>query len=98
MWYKFSMDMYNVETDETEKITGLLVAPTFSDAMRQVTEDYGDAYVDTVTLSRIESEFNCLALDEILDLICANQEGSALGPQLITALKEAIEDIRKVEE
>ena len=85
MWYKFSIDQYEPDTNTVEEITGLLTASTYSDAINQITSDYGDAYVDSLAIEKIETEFNCLEFKEIMQH-CSEDVGTGIDPKILESL------------
>lgn len=66
---------------------GFVYAENFSMAAAKIDASYDE--INSMTIVGIDA-YEVLDFEDILDTMGANQEGSALGPQLIAALEEAV--------
>ena len=82
-WYKYDIEYYMDEESKVDHISGLVHAAYYEDAVKQVSEDYGEEALDSIKLTRVE-ECNCLEFTEIVDFF--EELGTGMPPEVIADL------------
>lgn len=82
-WYKYDIEYYIDKECKVQNISGLTRADTYKDAANQITEDYGEAALESIKLTKVE-ECNCLEFTEIVDFF--EELGTGMPPEIIEDL------------
>lgn len=88
-FYKYKVRWWHANEDVDLVDEGFIAATSYADAVKQLEEE-GFDFIDTIEVSTINDSF-MLSYEDILKTFNIQPDQSRLGPQIIEALKDAIE-------
>ena len=88
-FYKYKVHWWYSDEEADLVDEGFIAATSYADAVKQLEEE-GFDYIDTIEVSAVNDSF-LLSYEDILEAFNIQPDQSRLGPQIIEALKDAIE-------
>ena len=88
-FYKYKVRWWYSEEGADLVDEGFIAATSYADAVKQLEEEGFDC-IDTIEVSAVNDSF-LLSYEDILEAFGVQPAKSHLGPQIIEALKDAIE-------